>query len=31
VTVGEAQIAEADLAATNDVVHVLDGFVWVPA
>jgi hypothetical protein len=30
VTVGEAAIAEADLAATNGVVQVLDGLVWVP-
>jgi len=30
VTVGEAAIAEADVAATNGVVQVLDGLVWVP-
>jgi hypothetical protein len=30
VTVGEAEIAEADLVATNGVAHVLDGSVWVP-
>jgi hypothetical protein len=30
VAVGEAVIAEADVTATNGVVHVLDGLVWVP-
>ena len=30
VMVGEALIAEADVTATNGVVHVLDGFVGLP-
>jgi hypothetical protein len=30
VIVGNATIVDADVAATNGVIHVVEGFVWLP-